>query len=659
VVWALTFTALTGALAGLADATTLEVVRAVGITVGSLAVATIGALVVSRGNAAVPGWLLLGFSLFWAIGTYSYYLIGLIASDRLDGGLGAGQTLIAIGDIAYVLAIWGLILLFMVVPDGSLPGGRWRVFPWAAGAAIVVWSAQTVWLATTVFDLDSWIARSTLTAFDGASPGPGLWWTTAVLTVITAPVLLLAAWTLIRRYRNSGGETRQQLKWILLGGLTVLLWLALWLPTPRGALWMAAQSLIPGLALATLAATFGLALFKYRLWDVDLVVRRSLVYGTLWLLIAAVYTAVAAGLGLFAGARFPVEVAILLTVVATLVFQPARRRLESLADRWVFGRRHDPVEALHSFGATAAEHPQPRDVATELAEVAATALRLQWVEVEVGDSHPATEGRQRDGISVGSVPIRWGNETWGTLRYQTRPGGQLDPDNFALLETLVAQAALTISHTRLLARMVDAQDAERRRIERDIHDGAQQDLAALIGQLGLAKERADGGAELNATFDLLQTETRRILAGIRDLAQGVYPPVLRDRGLLAAIEDRRAHLPIKLRVNATPNMWALRFDPTVEAAAYFTICEALTNTVKHSGSDSVDITIDGTNESLHIDVTDHGGGFDPKRTWSGTGMTGMSDRIRSVGGELKVESIEGQGTVVRAEIHLTRPRTPQ
>ncbi len=659
VVWALTFVAITGAMAGLAEASALEVVRAVGITVGSLAVATIGALVVSRGNAAVPGWLLLGFSLFWAIGTYSYYLIGLIASHRLDAGLGAGQTLIAIGDIAYMLAIWGLILLFMVVPDGSLPGKRWRAFPWAAGAAIVVWSAQTIWLATTVFDLDSWIARSTLASLDGAAPGPALRWTTAVLTVITAPVLLVAASTLVRRYRNSEEETRQQLKWILLGGLTVLLWLALWLPTPRGPLWAAAQSLIPGLALVTLATTFGLALFKYRLWDVDLVIRRSLVYGTLWLVIAAVYAAIAAGLGLFAGARFPVEVAVLLTLVATLVFQPARRRLEGLADRWVFGRRQHPVEAIHGFGATAAQHPQPRDVAAELAAVAARALRLQWLEVDEEGTPPVGVGDRTQDVSVEALPIRWGNEVWGTCRYQTRRGEQLDTEDMALLETLVGQAALTISHNRLLARLVDAQDVERRRIERDIHDGAQQDLAALIGQLGLAKERADGDGELNATFDRLQTETRRILDGIRDLAQGVYPSVLRDRGLLAAIEDRRAHLPIALRLSPTADMRSRRFDPTVEAAAYFTICEAITNTVKHSGSDSVEIAIGGTNECLRIDITDQGAGFDPKTTGNGTGIRGMSDRIRAVGGDLAVESTPGQGTTVRAEIPLTRSRTTE
>lgn len=653
VVWALTFVAVTGSMAGLADATSLEVIRAVGVSVGTLAAATIGALVVARGTATVPGWLILGFSLFWSIGLYAYYLIGLIASDRLDGGLRAGQTLIAIGDIAYMLATWGLILLFMVVPDGALPGTRWRTFLWAAGAAIVVWSAQTVWLATTVFDLDSWITRSTLASLDGAAPGPGLRWITSVLTLITTPVLLLAGWTLIHRYRNSDGETRQQLKWILFGGLTVLLMLALWLPTPRGTLWTAAQSVTPGLALVTLATTFGLALFKYRLWDVDLVIRRSLVYGTLWLIIASVYGAVAGGLGLVAGTRFPVEVAILLTVLATLLFQPARRRLEQLADRWVFGHRHTPVEAFHSLGRSAAQHSQPTDIATELAAVTFGALRPQWTSVEIGGFRPATLGVPTGASPIVSVPIRWGDETWGTVQCQTKPGDQLGTDDIALIEALAGQAALAISHTRLLARMVDTQDSERRRIERDIHDGAQQDMAALMGQLGLARERANADPDLVATFDRLQEEARRILIGVRELAQGIHPSVLRDRGLVAAIEDRRARLALKLRIHASPEVTRSRFDPPVEASAYFTVSEAITNAVKHSGADTVDITVDTTPTALRVEVSDTGVGFAPEHAIDGTGIRGMSDRVRAVGGTLAVNSENGNGTTVKFEIPLT------
>jgi signal transduction histidine kinase len=433
-----------------------------------------------------------------------------------------------------------------------------------------------------------------------------------------------------------------------------MLWLVLWIPDVNWTSARAVQSIAPGLALVSLAAGFGLALFKYRLWDVELVIRRSLVYGVLWLVIAGVYAVVAAGLGLFAGARFPVEAAILLTVAATLVFQPARRRLEELADRWVFGRRDTPVDAIHSFGASAAARAQPGDIATDLAAVTMRALRLQWTRVEVDGTPAADLGEPIATTPVFSVPIHWGNETWGTLHSQTRPGVMLEPDEVALLEALAAHAALTVSHARLVKRMVDAQDSERRRIERDIHDGAQQDLAVLMGQLGLTKERAKGDPELAETIDQLQAEARRILMSVRELAQGIHPSVLRDRGLVAAIEDRRAHLPVKLRLHASADSSRCRFDPTVEAAAYFTVSEAITNAIKHSGTEAVDITVAASQETLRVEVADHGTGFDPEGIAAGTGLASMADRLQAIGGTVEIESGTGCGTVVRLDIPLSR-----
>lgn len=657
-VWAITFVAITASTSGVLDSPTLEMVRVIGLVLGTLAVATIGGLVVSRGSAAVPGWLLLGFSLFWSVGLYAYHLLELVAADQLSGGVGLARTLIASGDVASVIALFSLLFLFMVVPDGTLPAPPWRFVGWVWGGLIVLWSVQSIWLAQTVVDVDAWLARTTLASLDGAAPGPGLVSFTTISTVASSASIPLVGATLIARYRSSRGEQRQQLKWILFAGLTVIAWFVLWIPDVNWALVQTAQSLVPGLALMTLAAGFGLALFKYRLWDVELVIRRSLVYGVLWLLIAAVYAAIAAGFGLFAGARFPIEVAILITVLATLVFQPARRQLENLADRWVFGGRDTSVEAIHSFGTSAAARPQPGDIATELAAVAMRALRLQWARVEVGDTPTAELGEPTGTTPVVSVPIRWGTESWGTLQAQTPPGETLQPDNVALLEALAAQAALTVSHARLVERMVGAQESERRKIERDIHDGAQQDLAALMGRLGLAKERANGSPELLATFDQLQKEVRRILVSIRELAQGIHPPVLRDRGLVAAIEDRKAHLPVKLRLRVSEEAATKRYDPTVEAAVYFTVSEALTNVVKHSRSLSVDVAIDTTEDGLQIEVVDRGVGFDPHQQGTGSGITGMTDRVRAVGGRLEIESERAEGTSVRAYIPLTGPGVP-
>ncbi|MDX1510495.1 MAG: histidine kinase [Nitriliruptorales bacterium] len=654
--WALAFAAVAGSTVDAADASAIGPPSDAALAVGVLSMATIGALVVARGNARLPGWLLLGSALLWSVYLYAYHLLELVRTGRLAWDLGTAQIIIAVGEEAAYLAIIGLLLLFVVIPDGSVPRGPGRAVAWLLGLTVVPWTIETIWLSMTVVDLDLWVARTTLTSLSGAEPGPILETGITILTVVTIPTLPLAAAALVRRYRSSDGEERQQLKWILFGGLAVLVWLGLWVPNPTGEMWSNIQSTVPGVAITIMAVAFGLALFRYRLWDVDLVVRRSLVYGVLWLLIAGAYAAVAAALGLAAGARFPVEAAVLLTIAATLVFQPARRQLEGLADRWVFGQRDTPAEAVRTLGTSAEQQSRPADIADELADVTMRALRPRAVRVEVSGIPPTTRGQRLEAQTAISLPIRWGREKLGTLECQPRVGEQVTEDDRALLEALVSQAALALSHARLLVRMVDAQDREARRIERDIHDGAQQDVAALMGQLGLARAQANGDPAMAATFDRLQGEARRILASIRELSQGIHPSVLRDRGLVAAIEDRRARLPVPLRVHASPALAARRFDPAVEAAAWFTISEALTNAVKHAESASVDVMIDADEDVLTIEVADDGIGFDVEEVGAGTGIAGMSDRIAAIGGTLDLDGQPGGGTRVKFEIPLDNPQ---
>ena len=368
-------------------------------------------------------------------------------------------------------------------------------------------------------------------------------------------------------------------------------------------------------------------------------------YTTLWVVIGAVYVAVATGLGLIAGARFPVEVAIALTVVATLLFQPARRRLESVADRIVFGRRDSPVEAIQSFGAALGPSSGPRDVAGELARVAHRIVGGVGVRVDIAGSQPAVAGVWADG-DVTVVDIGWGAEQYGTLTCVVPSGEQIADDDRAVLGALAAQAGLSISHARLAARMVTAEESERRRIERDIHDGVQQDLATQIGQLALVRARANGDAELAESLDQLRVGMARTLAEIRDLAQGIHPSVLRDAGLVAAIEDRCQRLPLPVSIDVSAELAARRFDEATEAAVYFAAAEAIANVVKHAGAGSVRVEIGERDDAIHLAVTDDGCGFDPSSMTEGSGIRGLSDRLRALGGDVAVDSAPGQGTTV-------------
>ncbi len=259
---------------------------------------------------------------------------------------------------------------------------------------LIAW--QSFLISFKVTDVETWLARSSWVSNEGAVLTPGDEAMFAISTAFGAGLIVLIGYSLWRRLGTATGEERQQLKWIAFAGAAIVGWLLVWIPQPEDGPLAALQRLFPGWALVLFAIGLGMALFKYRLWDIDLVIRRSLIYGLLWLAIAGVYAGVASGLGLAAGARFPVAVAIGLTVVATLVFQPARRRLEGIADRWVFGARDSPVDAIHSLGEGVAGSRRPQDVASELTRTTQAALGLARVVVRIDGSPIADRSGDRE-----------------------------------------------------------------------------------------------------------------------------------------------------------------------------------------------------------------------------------------------------------------------
>ena len=229
--------------------------------------------------------------------------------------------------------------------------------------------------------------------------------------------------------------------------------------------------------------------------DVDIVIRRSVVYGALSLVILAVYVAVAASVGVAAGTQLglSVEVAVVLTVVIAILFQPARRRLQALADRWVFGARPTKYEAVTDFGVTIEQATEPSELLPRLVETIRRALRLAWVTVALDDGARA-ETATVTGESVLRVPLGAGDEQVGEIVCGPKTEGRLGDDDVQLVRTLAGQLALAVRNARLAGRIVNAAESERRRIERNIHDGAQQELVALVAKLGMARSAAAQGA---------------------------------------------------------------------------------------------------------------------------------------------------------------------
>ncbi|HXV70902.1 MAG TPA: histidine kinase [Acidimicrobiia bacterium] len=650
VVWFLALVMFSGISSGLRGASGTSLLAGLGWIVGVMAIATLGALVAWKRRSLIQGWLLAAFAFFWALALYSYHFFGfpfIGSGSDSTRELSVIRALIAVGDSSIVLGVLGFVFLLLVGPDGRLPSRRWRLVVWflVGFAPLLIWSQFQ--MAARVVDVDAWLGRSTWMSYEGVALLAADEVLNLVALVVAVVFIALMAWLLTRRLRAAQGERRQQLKWMALAYSAVLVWWVLWLHQPEIEWMQTAQILLPGPALVLFALGFGMALFKYRLWDVDVVVRRSLVYGVLWLLIAGVYVAVAAGLGMLAGARFPIGVAIVLTAAATLVFQPVRRWLERVADRWVFGRRDSPVEALHILGEGVAGSGRLRDIAQTLADTASRALVLGWVRVEIDGSFPAEVGVHNEEAET-TLPLAWGQEVFGSFRCQPRRGARLSGEDLALLEALVGQAALAIAHARMAARIVSAQEGERRRIERNIHDGTQQDLTNLVAQLGIAKANVSDDPTVVQDLSVIQQDAQRILGELRQLAQGIYPSVLRDGGLVSAIEDRCSRLPLDVNVRIGTRLAGLRLPPETEAGAYFFTAEALNNVLKHSDATAVDVALDVDGAYVRVVVRDDGVGFDPANHGGGSGIVGLTDRINALGGDITVNSTPGGGTLVAA-----------
>lgn len=500
----------------------------------------------------------------------------------------------------------------------------------------------------------------------------------------TLPILL-GLGLLVVRYRRSPLERRQRIKWLFipLGLAAFLLAVRLLLAT----LALGTGDQLDGLEVLlvpTVAVSLLVGLRQQRIIDVEIVLRRSLVYGVLWLLIAAAYVAAAAALGVAASARFPVLVAILLTIAVTLGFQPARRWLDRAADRWVFGERLGRYEALTRLGAVLEEANEPEGLLPQLAATVRRALGLAWSRVTI------KTGAGLDGATVGGdgapgdelpaleVPITLAGERLGTLQCGPKLAGSFTAADTELLADLARQAALAIRNVRLATelsarveqlrrqsaelaesrrRLVRAQESERRRIERNLHDGIQQDLVALIGEVGRGRSRLDGDPSLTGPLlEELQLELTRILHDLRELARGIHPQVLTDRGLLEAVETRAGRAPIPVIVRASPALRGARFAPEVEGAAYFAVCEALANTLKHAQARHGEVRLELRDGMLLLDVADDGRGS-VNQGGNGSGLANLAERLNALGGSFTVTG-SPDGTTVHGQLPADAREAP-
>ena len=646
-----------------------------------LAFATVGALVASRVPGNPVGWLLLGSAL-------AYTLASTATGLPAHGAAGPPGYVAAADLTGQPLFLAGLALGFLTLllfPTGSLLSRRWR---WAGWLIVMGWLLSTV---------GQTFGPARLPDFDAANPaavaGPagralGALQAGQALTIAGG---VLACVSLIVRFRRADSVVRKQIEWLAYAAVVVLVGVLASIPlqaAPQTGSISNYQNSIISLAFAGIPVAMGIAILTRRLYDIDVIVNKTLVYGSLAAFITAVYVALVVGIGQYVGQRGNAGfgLSILATAVVAVAFQPVRERVQHLANRLVYGKRATPYEALSTFADQLGATMPAEELLPHLAQVLAGATGATRTQVWLcaGDrlrleaAYPAVDPAQPQpppqpialpprGLpdfpgATTAFEVSHAGERLGALTLAKRPGEALTPVERRLAAQLAAQAGLALHNAGLTGqlrermaeltasrkRIVEAADSERRRLERNIHDGAQQQLVALSVMARLAETTVGSDKEgARAMVTQAQADAADALENLRDLARGIYPPLLAERGLAAALEAQVRSSAVPVTVDADgPG----RYPQDAEAAVYFCALEALQNVAKYAGASRATVSLASGNSTLEFSVTDDGAGFDAGSAGYGTGLQGMADRLAALGGDLRVRSEPGRGTTVTGRL---------
>jgi two-component system, NarL family, sensor kinase len=616
----------------------------------------IGALIVSRFPANLLGWVFLLIGLATGAGDfateYARYTTD-VDPGALPGGVFAAWVSSYMSDLGY----FSLVLIPLLFPNGRPLNERWRLVIGVVAGAIAL----------------NVLARAILPGplqgfgeIENPLGVPALGGTPQLAIDATLPVLPLGLAAgilcLILRYQRADSTGRLQLKWFVLAvalqpvgliGNTIFPELA-WL--------------IGGISVALIPIAIGVAVLRYRLYDVDVVINRALVYGTLSAGVIGLYVLVVGGAGaLLQSNRSSLALSIVAAGLVAVLFQPLRERLQRAVNHLMYGERDDPYGVLSRLGQRLRATISPDEVLPTIVESVARALKLPYVAIllrtDDGSVTTAAEfGRRTDDAPL-VLPLAYGTEPVGQLVLSPRaPGDPFSSTDRRLLNDLARQAETAIYAVRVTndlqrsrERLVNVREEERRRLRRDLHDGLGPRLATLTLKLDAARNLLTSQPETaKALLVELKEQTQAAVTDIRRLVYDLRPPSLDELGLIPAIREQATSYSqngLRVTVNGPDRLPPL--PAAVEVAAYRITQEALTNVVRHARADHCHITL-ALNGALTIEVTDDGVGL-PAGSRAGVGLTSMRERAVELGGRLTVEALPAGGTRILA--HLPLPST--
>ncbi len=601
------------------------------------------------------GWLLLGLA-------FGMVLDGL-------GGAYAGYSVAESADLpgirlaaAWASSWWPLwfgilgAILFLL-PDGRLPSRRWRPVA-GAGIAAVVLALTGGFLGHE----QRVVVLQDIEPF-GLLPSSVTEVMLAVGLVGMTVVLVLIVVAMVTRFRHATREVRAQLKWVALAAALFPVALAAWAIEsavgPSGSPAVVTQVML-GLAIAGFCCAIAIAVLRYRLYDIDVVINRAVVYGSLTLVVVAGYVGLVAGLDVLLGSRGWAGVIAAGTVAVAV--QPVRERLQRGVDRWLYGYRSDPYQALHLLGDRLQATLAPDQVLQTIVSSVAEALRVPYVAVTFTRGDEA-ETAAAHGMLGRTTPERrallYRDAVVAELVVGVPAGRELTAADRRLLDDLAVQAGVAVHAVRLTAdlqhsreRLVTAREEERRRVRRDLHDGLGPTLAAAV--LGLDTSRravADDPERAERLLVDLRTQMQDAIADVRRLVHELRPPALDQLGLVGALREHAARISddnggLTVAVDAPDALPLL--SAAVEVAAYRIAMEAINNVQRHASARRCTVQLE-LHDGIELEIADDGTGV-AAGTKSGVGMQSMQERARELGGTIAIGDRDGGGTRVLARL---------
>ena len=609
--------------------------------------------------AIVAIWSGTGFLIFWRRSDEWFALLAAFALMMFNltyPGLSASVLLISYPLLNLPLTILDLLgqvsfaLFFLLFPNGRLVP-RWMglIIP-----LVVVQAVSIVLPPTSPFSQNSLPA-----------------WLDGLLSLAIFGTIIFSQVYLYRRVSTS--VERLQTKWVAFAIATVatgflvfgLLFNVLFPTLNQPGSPYAVIGIVYPLLLLLIPGSVGVAILRYRLWDIDLIIKRTLVYGILTTCVVGFYVLVVG----YLGALFPTGSSLVISLFATglvaVLFQPVRELLQRGVNRLLYGQRDEPYIVITRLSRRLKETLEPEAILSTIVETVAQALKLPYVAIlwkqeetfQLAASYGAPAGEPL------TLPLVYQAETIGQLQLAPRaPGETFTPADIRLLDELARQAGLAAHAVRLATdlqrareRLVLAREEERRRLRRDLHDGVGPTLASLSQRIDTACHlvKSDPDTAI-AQLNNLKAQVKSTVADIRRVVYALRPPVLDELGLISAIHEHVMHLQgvngLHISVEAPADVPPL--PAAIEVAAYRIVLEALTNVERHAHAQHCLVRLElASEQSLSLSISDDGRGL-PRDYQAGVGIASMRERAAELGGDCMLTAQPGGGTSVQVRLPL-------